>query len=133
MCCVVAVFAGCSASGSATRRGAPNREADSVAGSGPVLYDVTPDSVPAGDAYPVTLMIRGEGFDSEGNVLRLGDTLADTVSSLDGTSIRWSMPKTVRSYSEVPPMVVQPGKYDLTVQTREGVSNALVVTVLPER
>lgn len=131
--CVLAILMGCGARGGAAAGDAAAGNANPAAISGPRVYDVTPDSVRAGEAYPAVLMIHGEGFDREGNVLRLGDVLTDTVPSGTGTSIRWDMPKSVRLGSEVPPMVIQPGRYELTVQTAEGVSNPVIVTVTPER
>ncbi len=71
VCGAVAVFVGCAAQGGsaaqggATMSGVANSDPESAAEIGPVLHDVTPDSVPAGEAYPVTLVIRGEGFDPE--------------------------------------------------------------------
>ncbi len=119
--------------GCGARVGAAPGAADSPATNGPRVHDVTPDSVRAGEAYPALLTIWGEGFDPEGNILRFGDVLTDTLPSRTGTSIRWDMPKSVRLGSEAPPMVVQAGRYELTIETSEGVSNSVIVTVLPER
>jgi IPT/TIG domain len=111
--------------------GAAGNRADPPPTDGPRVLGVTPDSVLAGESYPVVLTIRGERFDPEGNFVRLGNELTDTVPSTSSTSIRWVMPKSVPSGSEAPPRVVQPGRYELTVQTHAGRSNPVVLTLLP--
>ena len=56
--------------------------------------------------------------------MKLGD-----LASPSGRSIRFTIPQTVPSRGEVPPMVVQSGTYRVYVENANGTSNTLVFTI----
>jgi hypothetical protein len=91
----------------------------------PVLIDIVPASGQAGVAYPLQATIRGTGFMPTGNVVQFGPVTIRDVPSVEGTRISFNVPKLVPSHSEVPPMVLHPGGYQVTVTTSSGTSNSL--------
>jgi hypothetical protein len=91
----------------------------------PELIEIVPDSGPAGEAYPLRATIRGVGFMPTGNVVRFGPAQITDVPSPDGTEITFQVPKLLPSKGEVPPLVLTPGDYTVTVTTASGTSNAL--------
>jgi hypothetical protein len=96
----------------------------------PELIDIVPASGPAGIAYPLRATIRGTGFMRAENVVQFGPVKL-SVPSIDADRITFSIPKGVPSRSEVPPMVLSPGEYRVTVTTMAGTSNALIFTLTP--
>ena len=85
---------------------------------------------PAGTAYPIEITITGTGFASAGNTVAFGGiSIPDLVSSNGGTRIAFFAPKARPSTSEVPPFVLVPGQYGVTVTTPEGPSNAVNFTL----
>src|SRR5260370_10629147 len=100
-----------------------------VAQSGPPhLMDITPSSAPAGEAYPVRATIRGTGFAPAGNMVEFGPIKISDVAA-SGDRITFAVPKLVPSRSEVPPAVLTPGEYPVTVTTPLGRSNSLKFTL----
>lgn len=91
----------------------------------PHLLDITPSSAPAGEAYPVRATIHGTGFASAGNVVEFGPVKISDVAA-SGDRITFAVPKLVPSRSEVPPAVLTPGEYPVTVTTPLGRSNPLI-------
>lgn len=82
-----------------------------------------PTSGPAGEAYPIDLTIFGSGFDAASNVVTFGSiSIPDVPSTHDGTRITLAVPKTVPATGEVPPFVLMPGTYPVTVTTSRGTS-----------
>ena len=51
--------------------------------------------------------------------------------STDGTEIIVNIPKQMPSRGEVPPLVLAPGNYSVTVTTPAGTSNALTFRLTP--
>jgi hypothetical protein len=95
----------------------------------PELNEIVPASGPAGEAYPVEVTVRGTGFMPTGNVVEFGPVkIADAPSSEPGR-ITFSIPKSIPSGGEVPPRVLTPGEYRVTVTTKAGTSNALIFTL----
>ncbi|MDQ6703966.1 MAG: hypothetical protein M3Z96_13240 [Pseudomonadota bacterium] len=84
----------------------------------------------AGPAYPLQATLHGTGFMPAGNVVEFGPVrIADLPSN--GSEITFGIPKILPSRGEVPPMVLQPGDYDVRVTTPAGTSNALTFTLTP--
>jgi hypothetical protein len=90
------------------------------------LTEIVPSSAPAGEAYPLQATIHGVGFMPTGNVVKFGPVKITDLPSPEGTRITFFIPKLIPSRSEVPPMVLQPGEYRVTVTTDAGTSNALI-------
>jgi len=97
--------------------------------SPPELIEIVPASGPAGIAYPLQAIIRGAGFMATGNVVEFGPARIPDLPSADGIRITFSVPKQMPSRGEVPPMVLTPGDYRVTVTTASGTSNALTFTL----
>ena len=101
--------------------------------SRPVIERIEPTSGPAGTAYPIRLTIEGRFFADSTNVIHFGPvTLERLSSSNSGTRIELYAPKEQPSGGEVPPMVLQPGRYEITVSTAAGRSNAIPFTLTRE-
>jgi hypothetical protein len=98
----------------------------------PELIKIIPESGHAGQAYPLQATIRGTGFMLAGNVVEFGPLKITNVPSIANDQIRISIPKIIPSQGEVPPIVLPPGKYRVTIATTAGTSNPLVFTLTPE-
>jgi hypothetical protein len=96
-----------------------------TAAEAPKLFSITPASGPSGAAYPLQAMLHGADFEPAGNSVRFGPVQISDLSSADGSSIVFAVPKQLASRGEVPPMVLPPGNYAVTVTTKVGTSNAL--------
>jgi hypothetical protein len=92
----------------------------------PKLIDILPASGPAGASYPLQATIRGSGFMPTGNVVEFGPVTIRDLPSVDGVRITFHVPKLVQSKSEVAPMVLTEGPYQVTVTTASGRSNSLL-------
>jgi hypothetical protein len=98
----------------------------------PRIDAIRPDSGPAGAAYPIEATLTGSGFDSTGNTVRFGSIVVPgQLSSRGGTVLTFPVPKEMASRGEVPPMVLEPGRYEVTVTTRAGMSNKVTFTLTP--
>jgi IPT/TIG domain-containing protein len=91
----------------------------------PELLEIAPASAPAGEAYPVTLTIRGTGFMASGNVVEIGPVKIPDVPSTGPDRIAVMLPKSLRSMGGAPPLVLPAGEYPVTVTTAAGTSNAV--------
>ena len=92
----------------------------------PVITDIVPTSGPVGPDYPIQATVRGNGFTPIGNVVNFGPVrLRELPSSNGGTAIVFGVPKQMSSGGEVPPMVLPPGEYLVTVTNADGTSNAV--------
>jgi len=100
-----------------------------MAQASPQLTDIVPSSGPAGPAYPLRATIHGTGFMPGGNIVEFGPVKIPDVPSNDGTRIEFGIPKAIGSRGEVPPLVLPPGDYRVTVTTAAGTSNALTFTM----
>ena len=95
-----------------------------------MIARITPDSGPAGPAYPIEITIEGTGFDSS-NVVMFGPlTVKDVPSRESRTRIVMYVPKEMPSSSEVPPSPLLPGPYEVRVKTSAGTSNALTFRLI---
>jgi guanyl-specific ribonuclease Sa len=98
---------------------APAPRVDSLAPSGARL---------AGDAV-VEVVVHGGGFTFSGNVVVFGSTEIGPVPSANGTTLRFTVPTTLPSHGEVPPMRVSPGEFPVRIRNGNGESNAMTFTV----
>lgn len=105
---------------------------EQVAPVGPVISRLVPDHGPAGEAYPIRVVIEGRGFVPAANTVRFGPvTLSDLPSEGDGTRILFFVPKVIPSRGEVPPRPLLPDAYEVTVTTPEGTSASARFTMEP--
>ena len=96
----------------------------------PVIDRLEPATGRAGEAYPITVTIHGSHFTASGNTVTFGSVeIADRSSSTGGTRIVFSVPKMRPSRGEVPPMVLQPGEYEVRVTNANGTSEPAVFTL----
>jgi hypothetical protein len=95
----------------------------------PHLVSLAPASGPAGPAYPLRVTIDGTGFMPTGNVVEFGPVRIPSVESPDGARIIFGVPKLIPRRGEVPPAVLTPGEYPVTVTTSLGRSNSLNFTL----
>jgi len=100
-----------------------------MAFAAPVITDIVPASGPAGPAYPIQATIRGQGFTPTGNVVNFGPVRLRELPSIDGTAITIGVPKQISSGGEVPPLVLLPGEYPVTVTNADGTSNPVTFTL----
>lgn len=121
---MVATAVGAPASGSAPPSSTTVAQS-AVPAKPPALVDIAPASAPAGEAYPVTLTIRGSGFMPTGNVVDIGPVTIPDVPSAEPGRITVRVPKSLPSKAEAPPLVLIAGEYPVTVTTPGGTSNAL--------
>ena len=93
----------------------------------PTIDRREPGSGWAGQAYPITVTIYGSHFTASDNTVTFGPVeIADRPSSAGGTQIVFSVPKMFPSRSEVPPMVLQPGEYEVRVTNANGTTEPAV-------
>ncbi|MBI5458091.1 peptidoglycan-binding protein [Candidatus Kaiserbacteria bacterium] len=95
----------------------------------PKIDSVVPNSGPAGTAYPIQALLHGSSFTSTGNTIHFGLATVSNLTSADGTTISFYVPKELNSRTEVPPMVFPFGEYDLYVTNANGTSNTVVFTL----
>ena len=108
----------------ACAKGSPGEAAP--AREGPVISEITPSDGIAGTAYPIRATIYGIGFAQTGNIVTFGNIrMSDLPSNTNGSIIVFQVPKEQPATSEVPPFVLQPGRYRVTVTTPEGTSNSV--------
>ncbi len=109
-------------------------EAGAGAGAGaPRIERIDPTSGPAGEDYPIDLTIYGSGFTEADNVVHFGSvTISNRPSTNGGTQITVAVPKIIESSGEVPPFVLQPGEYPITVTTAHGASEPVMFRLTRE-
>lgn len=102
--------------------------------SRPRLHSVTPDSIELLAGNVTVIDLRGSGFDSSHvapeNVVRIGALLLRAIpSDAHGTVIHVTIPSTVAGATEAPPMPWLPGRYPVSVTTRAGTSDTVMLTI----
>ena len=100
--------------------------------SAPVLLGITPASAAVGD----TVTIRGSGFTSIGNGVKIGVGYLNGVGTADSTSLRFALPSAL---TPCPPsaqvcialaLLLTPGTYQVAVLNANGTSNELSLQVV---
>lgn len=105
-------------------------ETRAAALTGPVITRLEPPRGPIGQSYPIRLSVWGSGFKATGNVVGFGPVTVDDLPSDDGgRRITLSVPKVIPGTGEVPPFVLQPGEYSVTVTTVDGTSAPVTFTL----
>ncbi|MCZ6916906.1 MAG: hypothetical protein O7I93_09030 [Gemmatimonadetes bacterium] len=100
-------------------------------GGGPSITRLEPSSGPAGEAYPIQLTVHGTGFAPTDNVVSFGPVATTGLpSTAGGTAITLLVPKMAESTGEVPPMVLSPGEYAVTVTTLAGTSEPMTFVLV---
>jgi hypothetical protein len=100
------------------------------AGAQPAVLEILPPAASADPGEPLDLRINGCGFSADKNTVAFGDLRVPNIKSSDGgTHIRVVIPKQTRATSEVAPMPLGAGQYDVTVNNGQGTSNAKRVTL----
>jgi len=118
------LLVGCAASGRASR----SHDAR------PRLHSVTPDSVELLAGNVTTIDLRGSGFDTSRaapeNTVRIGALVLPAVpSDNQGTVIHVTVPATAGRTTEAPPVQWLPGRYPVSVTTRAGTSDTVMLTI----
>ncbi len=128
--CIAVFFALVIAGGCA--RG-PSMDARPNAAGAPIIDRIEPTSGPAGEDYPIDLTIYESGFTEAGNVVHFGSVdISNRPSTNAGTQIKVAVPKIIESGGEVPPFVLQPGEYPITVTTARGTSEPVMFRLTRE-
>lgn len=101
--------------------------------SAPILERINPDSVPMSAMEaggPVFVVLEGCGFDATSNVVTFGRmSMPGLASSDNGTRLRLPVPVQLESTTEVPPMRIQPGPYQINVTNTAGRTDSRVLTI----
>jgi hypothetical protein len=99
----------------------------------PTIDSLRPDSVFVAPGAVVEVLVQGRGFapGTPGrNTVRFGTVrLTNVPASDDGRLIRVVVPDRVPSGGDAAPLPLEPGRYDIRVETSAGTSNAMVVRV----
>ncbi|MGD2069436.1 MAG: IPT/TIG domain-containing protein [Gemmatimonadota bacterium] len=82
----------------------------------PHIRSMEPSSGPAGEAYPIRVTVTGGPFSPTGNRVRFGAVVVGEVPSPDGRTLTFQVPKSRPSTGEAPPMVLPPGRYEVSVE-----------------
>ena len=105
-------------------------ETRAAAPTGPVITRLEPSRGPVGQSYPIRLTVWGSGFKATANVVEFGPvTVGDLPSNDGGRRITLSVPKVIPGTGEVPPFVLLPGEYSVTVTTADGTSAPVTFTL----
>ena len=100
----------------------------------PRLHSVTPDSIELLAGNVTTIDLRGSGFDTSraapDNTVRVGALLLRAVpSDAHGTLIHVTVPSAVAGATEAPPVPWLAGRYPVSVTTRAGTSDTVMLTI----
>ena len=100
----------------------------------PQLHSVTPDSVELLAGNVATIDLRGSGFDTSSaapeNTVRIGALVLRAVrSDAQGTILHVMVPATVAGTTEAPPVPWPAGRYAVSVTTRAGTSDTVMLTI----
>ena len=100
----------------------------------PRLLSVTPDSIELLPGNVTAIDLRGSRFDTSGaapgNTVHIGDlTLRAVPSDAHGTVIHVTVPATIAVTSEAPPVAWPAGRYAVSVTTRAGTSDTVLLTI----
>jgi len=100
----------------------------------PRLLSVTPDSIELLPGNVTAIDLRGSGFDTSGatpgNTVRIGDLMIRAVpSDAHSTVIHVTVPATIAATSEAPPVAWPAGRYAVSVTTRAGTSDTVLLTI----
>lgn len=100
----------------------------------PRLHSVTPDSVELLTGNVTVIDLRGSGFDTSHaapeNTVRIGALLLRAVpSDAHGTVIHVTVPSAVAGATEAPPTPWLAGRYPVSVTTRAGTSDTVMLTI----
>ena len=100
---------------------------------GPFIETVQPDSVMLAPGSVAQVLVRGRGFapgQPGRNTIRFGEaTITNVPASADGREIRVVIPDRVEVRGDAAPLPLEAGRYNLRVETSEGLSNAVSVRV----
>ena len=111
-------------------RSQPSIDTQPEASAIPVITRLEPSSGRVGRSYPIQLQIHGLRFQETGNVVDFGSVTNRAVASTQGgTRITIAVPKVIPSTGEVPPFVLLPGEYSVTVTTSAGTSSSALFTL----
>jgi len=100
----------------------------------PRLLSITPDSIELLPGNVTAIDLRGSGFDTSnavpGNTVQIGDLQLRAVpSDAHGTVIHVTVPATVATTSEAPPTAWPGGRYAVSVTTRAGTSDTVMLAI----
>lgn len=100
----------------------------------PRLHSVSPDSIELIVGNVTTIDLRGSGFDTSTaapeNTVRIGTLLLRAIrSDAQGSVLHVTVPATVGSATEAPPVAWLGGRYPVSVTTRAGTSDTVMLTI----
>jgi hypothetical protein len=95
----------------------------------PHIDSLSPAGATVARDVVIEVVIHGSGFSPAGNAVTFGSADLGTFPSADAKTIRFVVPSTMQSRSEVPPMRIGPGAFPVRVRNAGGQSNELTFTV----
>ncbi|HUQ81662.1 MAG TPA: hypothetical protein VM076_11010 [Gemmatimonadaceae bacterium] len=108
----------------------PRAAAGTGGESGPRIEKISPDSVNTSQGQVIEVTLSGSGFDATENTVAVGPvTLTRLASGDDGRTLRFTVPLTMSSGGGAPPMPLRGSRFQVTVTTPRGVSNAVALAI----
>lgn len=96
----------------------------------PRIEKISPDSVNTSQGQIVEVTLSGSGFDAAENTVSVGPaTITGVASKDDGHTLRFTVPLSVASGGGAPPMPLRGSRFQVTVTTSRGVSNAVTLAI----
>ena len=112
------------------RRATTNRTAKTTVSEAPMIVTVTPDTVLLRDGKPAVLTVRGKGFASDSNTVRVGPITLYGIRSTDGgTTLQFILPDRLPSSGGASPMLWTTGTFDVVIHNVRGHSASSHVTI----
>lgn len=104
--------------------------ADTTSAMAPMIDSVSPDTVIIRDGAAAVLTLRGKGFASDSNTVRVGPvTLYGIRGTNGGTTLTIILPDRLPSGGGAPPMLWTSGTFDVVIHTMRGRSAVSQVTI----
>jgi len=108
----------------------PRAAAGTGGETGPRIEKISPDSVKTSQGQIVEVTLTGSGFDATENTVAVGPvTMTHLASVDDGHTLRFTVPLAMSSGGGAPPMPLRGSRFQVTVTTPRGVSNAVALAI----
>ena len=108
----------------------PRAAAGTGGETGPRIEKISPDSVNTSQGQVVEVTLTGSGFDATETPVAVGPVTMTRLASVDdGRTLRFTVPLTMSTGGGAPPMPLRGSRFQVTVTTPRGVSNAVALAI----